>query len=143
MPPRRIDKIRLFVLVTGVFSGAAASLLISSSWVPTKELLAGAAGAFATLAGFILTVQTILVSLSASNNDSKRSEIIFRVKRLYVFFILHASGLAVSLTALALQGYVGAVPDTFTRSFLFISPLALVTALEIPRTMWASYRMAS
>lgn len=136
---RQIDVVRVTFLALGCVAGAACVAIVLPRWKADAELLACAVGVFATLCGFVLTVQTIAVSSAISRDEARRAEILFRVKRLYFFFVINLSAAAIGLIALALRDYVGAVPHLANGALLFIAPFALVTAVELPRTLWSSH----
>lgn len=140
MVRRRIDVVRLGFLLAGCIAGIASVTVGFARWKPDAELLSSAAGVFATLTGFVLTVQTIAVSSSIAREDARKAEILFRVKRLYFFFVVNLSATAAGLIALALKDYGGPISQAANGALLFIAPFALVTATELPRTLWSNHR---
>lgn len=139
MTRRRIDVVRLSFFTIGCVAGLACVTMILPQWEADAEFLAGAVGVFATLSGFVLTVQTIAVSSASARDEPRRAEVLFRVKRLYFFFVINLIAAATGLLALGLREYVGLVPQLANGALLFIAPFALVTSVELPRTLWSDH----
>lgn len=139
MRRRRIDGVRLVFLAIGSLAGATAIWFGFAQWNRDASLLGSLVGLFATLAGFILTVQTIAVSSASARDEAHRAEVLFRVKRLYFFFVINIVAAAAAAGALALRDFTGLVPDLINGMLLFMAPFALVTAIELPRTLWSNH----
>ena len=139
MSRRRIDVVRLMFLSLGCVAGCASLAIALPQWKPDAELLASTAGVFATLSGFVLTVQTIAASSANARDEARKAETLFRVKRLYFFFVVNLIATATGLFALALREYVGVIPQVANGALLFVAPFALVTSIELPRTLWSNH----
>lgn len=139
MRRRPIDGVRLSFLTAGFLVGVVIAV-VGVSHDLEKELLSSLVGLFATLSGFILTVQTIAISSASAHDNARKNEVLFRVKRLYFFFITNIVAAATATGALALRGFSGPLPDAVNMWLLFIAPFALITAVELPRTLWSSHQ---
>jgi hypothetical protein len=137
---RRIDGMRLTFLAAGSLAGVLVFAIGFRQWNPDADLLASLVGLFATLSGFILTVQTIAVSSASAQDKARKAEVLFRVKRLYFFFVTNIIAASAAAGALALRGFDGLLPDTVNGVLLFMAPFALLTAIELPRTLWSNHQ---
>lgn len=140
MRHRRIDRIRLVFLSLGSLTGTLAVVIGLPQWNRDANLLASMVGLFATLSGFILTVQTIAVSSASAQDPTQRAEVLFRVKRLYFFFVVNIIAATAAMGSLALRVFIGPLPDAVNGTLLFMAPFALVTAIELPRTLWSNHQ---
>jgi hypothetical protein len=131
---------RLTFLAAGSLAGVLVFAIGFRQWNPDADLLASLVGLFATLSGFILTVQTIAVSSASAQDKARKAEVLFRVKRLYFFFVTNIIAASAAAGALALRGFDGLLPDTVNGVLLFMAPFALLTAIELPRTLWSNHQ---
>jgi hypothetical protein len=131
--------LRLTFLAAGSLAGILVVAIGFRQWNPDANLLASLVGLFATLSGFILTVQTIAVSSASAQDPARKAEVLFRVKRLYFFFVTNIIAATAASGALALRGFVGPLPDALNGALLFMAPFALITAIELPRTLWSNH----